>query len=292
MLDRSAKLRAFFARYISLRAGVSDPHIEEAFAAIPREPFAGPPPWFILVMTPWGPRPTAPAYAETPDDDPAFLYQDVLVALDPERGINIGEPSLHARCLDALALQEGESVLHVGAGSGYYTSILAHLVGPSGTVQAYEIDPALAERAQKNLVPISWVTLHVRSGLGEGLPTADVIYVNAGLTQPHLPWLGALRSGGRLLFPLQARGGVGGMLLVRRPRIAGAVWPASFVTRAAFIACQGPQDDEAGQRLATAFAGGGGVKVQALHLDDKPDATCWFKGNGWWLSTRAPAAGL
>ena len=68
-------------------------------------------------------------YLSTPDDDPAFLYQDTLVALDADRGINIGEPTLHARCLDALALREGETVLHVGAGAGYYTALLAHLSG-------------------------------------------------------------------------------------------------------------------------------------------------------------------
>ena len=50
--------------------------------------------------------------------DPAYLYQDWLIALDAARGINIGEPGLHARCLDALALREGEEVLHVGAGAG------------------------------------------------------------------------------------------------------------------------------------------------------------------------------
>ena len=285
--DRSAKLRAFFARYVAGRGGARDPRIERAFAAVPREPFAGPAPWSILTVGPWCAWPPGPSYVQTPDDDPAFLYQDVLVALDPARGINIGEPGLHARCLDALGAQEGEAALQVGAGSGYYTAILAHLVGPGGRVHAFEIDPGLASRAERNLADLPWVEVRARSGIAEDLPKADVVYVNAGTTQPSWAWLDALRPGGRLLFPLQPEGGFGGMLLVQRPREAGTSWPARFVSRAAFIACQGRQDDEAGRGLAAAFARGDWQAVKSLRLDDKPDATCWFKGEDWWLSTEA-----
>lgn len=86
-----------------------------------------------------------------------FLYQDTLVAIDVARGINIGEPSLHARCLDAVRIREGESALHVGAGVGYYTAILAHLVGSSGQVNASEIEVDLAARATRNLARFPWV---------------------------------------------------------------------------------------------------------------------------------------
>ena len=66
---------------------------------------------------------------QTPDDDPAFLYQNLLVALDRERGINIGEPSAHAFWLGACNIKSAEKVVQVGVGSGYYAAILAHLVG-------------------------------------------------------------------------------------------------------------------------------------------------------------------
>jgi protein-L-isoaspartate(D-aspartate) O-methyltransferase len=283
--DRSAKLRAFYARYVAALGGAADPRIERAFAAVPREPFAGPAPWFIPAGSLWRARSTAPGYLETPDDDPAFLYQNTLIALDPARRIHIGEPSLHARLLDALALQEGETVLHVGAGSGYYTAILAHLVGPQGQVHAREIDRELAARAERNLAHLAWIELRARSGIADDLPRVDAIYVNAGLTQPSRAWLDALRPGGRLLVPLQPEGGLGAVLLVRRPVAGGPSWPARFVSRAGFIACQGGQDDEAGRALAAAFADNAWEKVRSLHLDGGPDATCWFKGEGWWLST-------
>ncbi|MEO8715383.1 MAG: methyltransferase domain-containing protein [Acetobacteraceae bacterium] len=280
MTDRSAKLRTFFARYVAECGGTRDPRIERAFAAVPREPFAGPPPWSIWAH--------GSGHMRTPDDDPAFLYQDTLVALDAARGINIGQPSLHARCLDALAPQDGETVLHVGAGSGYYTAILAHLVGPRGRVHAYEIVPDLAARAGQNLRHLPWVDVQARSGIAEDLPRVDAIYVSAGITQPSWAWFGALLPGGRLLFPLQPERGYGGMLLARLPREGGTIWPARFVCRAAFIACQGQQDQETGRKLAAAFRGGDWNAVQSLRLDGKPDRTCWCAGDDWWLSTAAP----
>lgn len=225
--------------------------------------------------------------ANPPDDDPAFLYQDVLIALDPARGINIGEPSLHAHCLDALAPQAGDTVLQVGAGSGYYTAILAHLVGAGGQVHAYEIDPELARRAARNLRPWPWASAHARSGTVEGLPAADAIYVNAGVTQPNWAWLEALRPGARLLFPLQAVDNSGGMLLLEKPLNGGLGWPARFVSRAAFIACETHQDKAMGRALSAAFASGGWRSVRSMRLDNTPDGTCWVDGGDWWLSTGA-----
>lgn len=89
---------------------------------------------------------------QTPDDDPAFLYQNVLVALDREREINIGMPSAHAYWLGACNIREAETVVQIGVGSGYYTAILANLVGAGDRVYGYEIHEALAVRARENLI--------------------------------------------------------------------------------------------------------------------------------------------
>jgi hypothetical protein len=77
----------------------------------------------------------------------------------------------------------------------------------------------------------------------------------------------------------------GGMLLVTRPD-QGSTWPAKFVSRAAFIGGVGLQDEEAGHRLAEAFSKDWD-RVCSLRLDGPPDHSCWFAGDGWWLSTAA-----
>ncbi len=284
---RAAKLRAHYARVVAVQAGARDTAVEHAFATVPREAFLGPAPWWIPVHAPWWLRNAALEYVQTPDDDPAFVYADQLIALDRARGIHNGEPTLHARCLHALAPQPGETVLHVGAGTGYYSAILAELVGPGGRVQAFEIDPDLAARAAANLAAWPNVLLHARSGIADGLPKAAAVYVSAGITQPSFAWLDALLPGGRLLFPLQPEGGYGGMLLITKPTSGGLSWPARFVSRAAFIACQARQDDATGRALAKAFRKDGWDRVRSLRLDSRPDESCWCDGGDWWLSTAA-----
>lgn len=271
----STELRQKFAREICAQAGVRDARIEQAFAETSREKFAGPPPWFVAGFG---------AYAET--RDVADLYRDCLVAIDPARGINIGEPALHARCMEELALRDGETVLHVGAGVGYYTAMLARLVGPAGEVVGYEIDPGIAERAKANLRDIPNVRIEARSGIAPDLPQADVIYVNAGAIEPYACWRAALRPGGRLLFPLEAPGAVGAMLLVQRGENAMR-WPARFLFPVAFIACEAARDSAAERRLARRFADESWRGVRALRFD-APDETCWLAGDGWRLSTAAP----
>jgi protein-L-isoaspartate(D-aspartate) O-methyltransferase len=274
-MNVSDKYRAFYAKLICAAAKVDDPRVQRAFCEIKREPFAGPGPWWVNIA--------GHPYVQTPDDDPAFLYQNLLVALDREQGINIGEPLWHAHWLAACNIKEGEAVVQIGAGSGYYTAILAHLVGPNGRVYAYEIDQALAARARENLREQHHVEVRMQSGVAVDLPKADLIYVCAGAARPDRMWLDALSPGGRLLFPLAPKEVFGGMLLIARPD-QGSAWPAKFVSRAAFIGCAGLQDLEAGQRLVEAFSKDWD-RVRSLRLDGSPDDSCWFAGDGWWLST-------
>ncbi len=103
-------------------------------------------------------------YVSTPSDDPVYLYTDQLVGILPERNLNNGEPSLHARLISSAAPQAGEHVVHVGAGVGYYTAILAALVGPTGAVTAVEFDPGLAARATANFA--QWPNVRVIQGDG------------------------------------------------------------------------------------------------------------------------------
>jgi protein-L-isoaspartate(D-aspartate) O-methyltransferase len=275
-VDRLETHRQWFARLVTANAGVplTEDKLIAAFACTPRERFVGGGPWRVF---------TRLGYIQTPSADPALLYQDITVALKSEAQINNGQPSLHAACIANLGVKEGETVVHVGAGTGYYSAILATLAGPTGRVFAYEIDQDLAAQATSNLAEYSTVEVLHRSGTESPLPACDVVYVNAGATAPLSAWIDPLRAGGRLLFPLTPAQGVGFILLVTR-RTSNRLG-AQFVCSTMFTPCIGARDDETAQRLSEAFAGGGIGTVRSLHLDSSPDATCWFAGRGWWLST-------
>jgi protein-L-isoaspartate(D-aspartate) O-methyltransferase len=270
--DLLARRRAYAAEVTRI-AGVSDPRIEAAFAAVPREDFAGIPPWRVV----------ASAFGSDWVSDPERLYADVLVGIDARRGINNGQPSLHAQALGALGVNEGETIVQIGAGAGYYTAILATLVGSKGRVIAYEIEPDIAERAAANLARYPQVEVRARSGVDD-LPDADAITVNAAATHPLRAWLDALKPGGRLMFPLQAAGSTGVMLIVTRPE-QGEAWPARLLAHVVFIACAGAQDAETGRKLDQAFRRGGTERVRSLRFGGAPSESDWVRGEGWALST-------
>lgn len=272
MADARA-LRSRYAAFVARLGAAGDKRIEAAFAAVERERYCGDGPW-------WAPK--GEGYTLTPSSDPDFLYRNTAIGLAPERRLNNGEPGSHAVWLKAVEPKPGESIVHVGAGVGYYTAILAELIGGAGRIDAYEVDPDLAERARGNLADRPNVVVHARSGAAGALPGADVIYVNAGATAPMTAWLDALRPAGRLIFPLTPDAGVGGMLLVAR-REEGA-YAAHFVSGAVFFPCAGAREAGEAARLAAAFAAGGAKEVRGLHRGTDPDASCWLAGEGWWLS--------
>ena len=279
-MERLEAHRFFYADLITTSAGArKNERLRDAFAATPRQRFVGPGPWKIFA---------GGNYVETPTDDAAFLYQDVVVALAPERRINNGQPVLHAINLSALDVKQGETVPRVGAGTGYYTAVLARLTGESGAVVAYEIEQDLVKTAIQNLSDFSNVTVHERSGSEAPLPACDAIYVNAGATAPLKIWVDALRVNGRLLFPLTPADGPGGM-----PGAGGMLlvtcsgtdrFDARFVCPAMFVPCFGARDEETAQKLSAAFKRGDLQSVKSLRRNSQPDDSCWCAGDGWWLS--------
>src|SRR2546425_211982 len=122
------QVRADFAQRIRRETGIRSPALVQGLSTIPREHFVGAGPWNLL-----RPSEMAQGYQLTADDDPRHLYDTVLVALDPARGLNNGEPSSLLRFLDTLDLAPGDRFLHIGCGVGYYTAIAPQAVLPNGS---------------------------------------------------------------------------------------------------------------------------------------------------------------
>jgi protein-L-isoaspartate(D-aspartate) O-methyltransferase len=189
--------RKRYARKLRRKAGIRSKRLLRAFAEVPRENFLDPGPWQLLIP---GYRKTG--YVTTPDAHPRHLYDDVMVGILPRRFLNNGHPSSLASWLDWLDPKPGEHAVHIGCGTGYYTTILAHAVAAGGRVTAVEIDDELAPRARENLAPLKMAKVVHGDGFAVDLESADVIFVNAGATRPSANWLDALSPDGRLLFPL------------------------------------------------------------------------------------------
>jgi protein-L-isoaspartate(D-aspartate) O-methyltransferase len=134
-----AIIRHAYAKRILAQVQVYNSRLEQAFAEVHREDFLGPGPWVI-------PR-WLGEYVRPPSADPVYLYIDSVVQVIAERHLNNGQPSGHARWIESASIKPGEHVVHIGAGTGYYTAILACLVGPSGKVTGIEVDASLAARA-------------------------------------------------------------------------------------------------------------------------------------------------
>ena len=196
------EIRGFHARLMADASRSRDPRLERIFELVPREAFFPPGPWKIQLAG-------SENYLETPSADPVYLYQNSLVALVADKGINNGTPFFHAAWIGAVAPQPGDVIAHIGAGTGYYSAILSMLVLEGGCVNAFEIEEQLAAAARHNLAPFDNVSVIAGDAVSLPLPPSDVIYVNAGVLAPPLQWLQALRLGGRMIFPWRPSNTVG-----------------------------------------------------------------------------------
>src|SRR5512147_1970485 len=50
------------------------------------------------------------------------------------------QPSIMAIMLEQLKLEPGQTVLEIGAGTGYNAALMAHIVGPAGRVVTVDLD--------------------------------------------------------------------------------------------------------------------------------------------------------
>jgi protein-L-isoaspartate(D-aspartate) O-methyltransferase len=281
-----AIVRRAYAKQILALAGVSNsPRLEDAFATVRREHFLGEPPWIMA---------QSGGYDALPFTEPVLVYQDINFELAPERGVNNGQPSLHASWLHHGGLSGGEQVVHIGAGTGYYTALIAHLVGTNGHVRAVEFDPVLAARATKNLAHLANVTVIQDDGFRWPREKADFVYVSFAVDRPADAWVDNLKMGGRLVFPLgvprpdPSPGGgrhslYGAGLRVER---ADAGFTARWLGPASFVCAEGVlAETEAGRRaLLAAFERDDPAFVRSLRWKQPASADrCWFVGSDWAL---------
>lgn len=201
--DWGTERRAMVDRQLR-RRGIRDERVLAAMAEIPREEF-------VPVESRFQ------AYADEP--------------IDIGWGQTISQPYMAALMAEALALTGTETVLEVGAGSGYAAAVLGAL---AARVVSLEIVPALADLARGNLrrtgrdTNVTVVTGDGSPGYPEAAPF-DAISVAAGAPDVPAALVEQLREGGRLAIPVGGRSDQELRVMVKRD--GGAVWRVATLCR-------------------------------------------------------------
>jgi protein-L-isoaspartate(D-aspartate) O-methyltransferase len=261
--------RRFYAEEIRVLANLSSSALVEALAQVPRERFFGSGPWQIASPEQAAVTTGRISSVYVTTHDPRDLCHNALIAIDSARFLNNGQPSAVARWIDALDLKTGDRAFHVGCGVGYYTAILAELVGPEGSVVAVELDHDIAARAKENLSSYATVTVHCSDAAELDPGPCDAMLINAGVTHPHGTWLDRLAEGGRLVLPLTAALGTssfgsGMMVKIVRGRQGFA---ARVVSPVMIYSCTSVRDPQLEVALGKALAARKLLEVKSLRLD-------------------------
>jgi protein-L-isoaspartate(D-aspartate) O-methyltransferase len=278
--------RRFYSKEVRFAANLDSPALIEAFVRVPREKFLGPGPWQIAL-----PNIDLGETTYITIDDPRHLYHNVLIALDTTRNLNNSQPSALATWINALNLKTGDRVFHLGCGVGYYTAIMAEVVGTGGSVVASEVDSDLAARARENLAGYPNVTVHAGDGAALDTGICDAMFINAGVTHPHPPWLERLGQGGRIMLPITAAMGATGLgkgVMVKIISDSGHL-AAKVVSDVAVYSCTSVRDPRLEPLLGKAFATGTLLTLKSVRRDAHEQRdTCVVHGRDVCLSSVQP----
>jgi protein-L-isoaspartate(D-aspartate) O-methyltransferase len=158
------------------RRGIADTRVLAAMGEVPREAFV-------------------------PTSERNRAYCDGALPLS--HGQTISQPLMVAMSVEALRLRGNETVLEVGAGSGYQAAVLSKL---AKKVYAVEIIPELVDGARGVLDELGIDNVELicgdgRLGWAEGAPY-DAIVVAAAADEVPPALVEQLKEGGRLVIPV------------------------------------------------------------------------------------------
>jgi protein-L-isoaspartate(D-aspartate) O-methyltransferase len=140
-----------------------------------------------------------------PSAHKALAFVDTQVPLLPGQphGPAMLEPKVEARLLQALQVQRHESVLEIGAGSGFMAALLGHR---AQKVTSLECRPELAASARQNLARAGLSNVRVvdcsAADGARGLPAEapfDAIVLSGSVADVPPTLLQQLKPGGRLV---------------------------------------------------------------------------------------------
>jgi len=179
------RLRQGLVDYLKKQGHIQTPQIEQAFRTVPRHLFL-------------------------PGVELQKVYSDIYVATKLENDIPISsssQPAIMAYMLEQLALQPGQRVLEIGAGTGYNAALMAHIVGDSGHIVTIDIDEDIVAAAQAHLQTAGWPQVQVLCADGSaGYPALapyDRIILTVSADDIAPAWHDQLKLGGKIVLPFK-----------------------------------------------------------------------------------------
>ena len=138
-----------------------------------------------------------------PEEYLNLVFADIEVPLID--GAKMFSPKIEGRILDSLDIQGHETVLEIGTGSGYFTSVLAKL---SQSVVTIELDEQLSESAQNKIKDLNLnnITFINDDALAYNFDNEqyDTIVVGCALPNKNESFFRLLKPGGKLFMVVGA----------------------------------------------------------------------------------------
>ena len=138
-----------------------------------------------------------------PEEYLSLVFADIEIPL--VGGAKMFSPKIEGRILDSLDIQGHETVLEIGTGSGYFTSVLAKL---SQSVVTIELDEQLSELAQNKVKELNLnnITFINDDALAYKFDNEqyDTIVVGCSLPNKNESFFRLLKPGGKLFMVVGA----------------------------------------------------------------------------------------
>lgn len=203
--EAAAEARRELVREIAAGGDLQDPAWRAAFEEVPRHLFV---PYFYIGVMGGYER----LWCEDPDPDRrrrwlegAYLDRPLATHVrDGELVSSASQPSLMAGMLHALDVRDGDSVLEIGAGTGYNAALLAHRLGDE-RVTTVDLDEDITEAARAHLAAAGYHPVVVTGDGARGCPPRapfDAVIATCAVASVPPAWLAQCRPGARILAPL------------------------------------------------------------------------------------------
>jgi protein-L-isoaspartate(D-aspartate) O-methyltransferase len=189
MADYKAEREAMVERQLR-RRGITENAILAAFLAVPREAFVG------------------PGYAH-------LAYGDHPLPI--EAGQTISQPYIVALMIQAAGIKSGDTVLEVGAGSGYAAAVISRIASQVIGIERQH-DLIAAARGRLERLGYANVDIVESDGTRGCLERAPFDAILAAASGSHVPraWVEQLADGGRIVMPVGDANAVQELIKVTR----------------------------------------------------------------------------